>query len=365
MGQPLKVMFLMEDLRFGGTQKQTVALASRLNRNLFSPFAATLTGKTDLDADAERCGVPLYHMGRDRKLDPFFFLKLGKLLRENKPDILVPCTALPNIWGRIWGRLSGVPLIVGTCRGGGAPVRQHERFLWRLADHIVCNSRASIEAMTARGVPREKMTYIANGTDTERFSPDPCGTVPGLIACVARLAEDKDHETLIRAFGVVAKAEPEARLRLVGEGPLMDKLVAFVRNELEPAAARRVEFAGASAKPEETYREASVFALSSIRESQPNAILEAMSAGLPVCATAVGGIPQMINDGRDGLLSKPGDATSLAANILALLRDPEKAKEMGEAGRREVLANYSRDAMVKAHEELFLKLWNHPARIRR
>ena len=97
MTRPLNVLFLMEDLCFGGTQRQTLELARRLDRKRFSPAMLTLTGATDLDSAARDAGIGLTHLGASRSAAPFFFLRLAPALRRAAPDILVPCTALPNI----------------------------------------------------------------------------------------------------------------------------------------------------------------------------------------------------------------------------------------------------------------------------
>ncbi|MBO4301023.1 MAG: glycosyl transferase family 1, partial [Desulfovibrio sp.] len=96
----MRVLFLMEDLCYGGTQRQTLELARRLNRNSFHPVMLTLTGPTDLDAVAEEALVELHHMGTTRAVPPCFFAQLPVFLYRLRPDIIVPCTALPNIWGR-------------------------------------------------------------------------------------------------------------------------------------------------------------------------------------------------------------------------------------------------------------------------
>lgn len=357
MAQLLNVLFLLEDLCYGGTQKQNLALASGLDRDRFSPQILTLTGKTDMDAEAGRT-LSLRHMGKDRKVDPLFFCRLGKRIAELKPDILVPCTALPNIWGRLWGRLMGVPIIVGTCRGGGAPVRQHERFLWRLTDAIVCNSRALVEAMLDRGVPGTHLAYIPNGVDCEHFYPAKEEERPHtpLILCVARLAKDKDHATLLEAFSRLAQKDPAARLRLVGEGPEEASLRARIAS-MPDGVANRIDLAGASADPAPHYREASLFAMSSIREGQPNTILEAMSSGLPVCATAVGGIPDLLGAEQGGLLSEPRNAEQLAMNMERMLADADMRNRMGIRNRRFAEESFSFSSMIKNHEDLFGNLW--------
>lgn len=356
MKRPLKILFFLEDLCFGGTQKQNLELASRLDRSLFSPAILTITGRTDLDELAEKASVPVTYAGTALRPDPLFFARLPGILKSLAPDILVCCTALPNIWGRIWGKFLKIPVIVGTCRGGGAPTRQHERFLWRLSDHIVCNSLASVQAMTQKGVPKEHLTYIPNGVDTYFFHPAANKNFKQLIVCVARLAEDKDHRTLIRAFGIVAKNFPQATLRLVGTGPEEIRLKKFAADFLPPQAQERLEFAGACANPAPHYKDASIFVLSSIREGQPNVILEAMSSGLPICATNVGGIPALVRENINGLLCQPGSCEDLATNLEKLLANPAMAQDFGSASRHMVENNFSFAAMVRAHQDLFITL---------
>lgn len=359
MPRPLKVLFLMEDLCFGGTQKQTLALAARLDRQIFAPAMLTLTGPTDLDDTAKEADVPVFHMGSSRKAAPFFFARLGAALARQKPDILVPCTALPNIWGRIWGMALGVPAVIGTSRGGGAPARQHERFLWRFARHIVCNSPALKDRLLAIGVPATHVTFIPNGVDVDYFRPAP--DIDGrsqVILCAARLAADKDHITLLRAFAIIARDFPSASLRFVGEGPEEKNIRRFAAENLEPDILARVEFAGASQDMRPHYANAGIFALSSIREGQPNVILEAMSSGLPVCATNVGGIPSLVEENKSGLLCGAGDAPAMARNIASFLANPEMGAKFGRAGRKIAEKNFSFETMTRAHQNIFMQAWS-------
>ncbi len=357
MPKPLRVLFLMEDLCFGGTQRQTLELARRLDRSRFSPLMLTLTGPTDLDAAAREAQVELHHLGASRAVPPLFFARLPAALRRLRPDVIVPCTALPNIWGRIWGRVlrrvSGgfAPRIVGTCRGGGGPVRQHERLLWRLADHMICNSEVLQSILGGLGVPRKRLSYIPNGVDTELFAPGgaPSSRAP-LLLCVARLAQDKDHLTLLRAFALVLRRHPEARLRIVGDGPEEERLRRWAAAH---DAGKRVDFVPGGLDMRPHYAAARVFALASVREGQPNVILEALACGLPVCATAVGGIPRLIAPGENGLLSPAGDAAALAENCCRLLEDDGLCDVMGRAGRALVERDFSFAAMVRAHEDVF------------
>lgn len=354
MPNKIHVLFVMEDLCFGGTQRQMVELARRLDGTRFRVSMLVLTGRTDLDEQVIQSGIHVEYLGNSRKVNPFFFALMPRALKRLAPDVLVPCTALPNIWGRIWGRLLGIP-VLGTVRGGGAPRRQHERILWRLTDHMVCNSEALAAVLAGLGIPADHLTYVPNGVDTERFAPAlPCPSErPPLMVCVARLAGDKDHLTLLRAFALVRERHPEARLRLVGDGPREKELKDWVAGHLPEGS---VEFCPGSPDVRAQYAAARIFVLSSIREGQPNVILEAMAAGLPVCATDAGGIPRLVTPGENGLLSPTEDSAAFAVNCMALLDDPARGDAFGHAGRRRVERSFSFDAMVAAHEALFLRL---------
>ena len=300
----------------------------------------------------EAAKIPV--VSEKEQVNPFFFALMPAALKRLAPDVLVPCTALPNIWGRLWGRLLGIP-IVGTVRGGGAPRRQHERFLWRLTDHMVCNSEALADVLSGLGIPAARLTYVPNGVDTERFAPaQPAPSErPPLIVCVARLAEDKDHLTLLKGFALLRERHPDVRLRLVGDGPREKELKAWVAEHLPDGG---VEFCPGSPDVRAHYAAARIFALTSVREGQPNVILEAMAAGLPVCATETGGIPRLVTPGESGLLSPVGDSAAFADNCAALLEDPARGDMFGLAGRQRVERSFSFEAMVAAHEAIFLRL---------
>lgn len=356
MSLPLDIVFLTQDLCFGGTQRQTLELARRMDRKRFSPAIWTLSGPTDLDELATTEGLPVHHLGVTVMPGPLsVFALLGKLFSDC-PDILVPCMAPPNIWGRIMGQIRRVPVIVGTCRGGGAPSRQHEHYLWHLAHHMICNSMQLYNVLSNMGMPSGRLTYISNGVDTDFFEAPlkPLRERAPLVLCVARLVSDKDHMTLLRAFGRVLEKFPQAKLRFVGDGPQEFTLRKFIEG---PPFKGHVEIVGGGTDMRMHYQQARVFALASIREGQPNVILEAMSSGLPVAATNVGGIPSLIQEGQNGFLSASSDSVTLANNICRLLEDPPLCESMGQTGRILALQNFAFSAMVSSHQNLFERLW--------
>ena len=357
MSLPIDIVFLTQDLCFGGAQRQTLELAKRLNRSRFTPSIWTLSGPTDMDAEAKAAGVSVRNLGKTVIPDLSFPFKLFSRLLKQTPDILVPCTTLPNIWGPIAGRMARVPIIVGTCRGTGSVNNQHEAWLWRLCHHMVCNSMPLYNQLCNLGMPTGRLTYVPNGVDVEYFTP---GEVPirqrePLILHVGRLVSDKDQMTLLRAFARVLEEFPLAKLRIVGDGPQEF----ILRKVIEGKPYRgHVAIVGNSPDMRPHYAAARIFALSSIREGQPSVVMEAMAAGLPVVSTQVGGVPALVDLNITGMLSPCNDSVTLATHLCQLLGDVENCQRMGEEGRHKVERQYAFSAMVANHEKLFERLWD-------
>ncbi len=352
---PAKVVFLLQDLKFGGTQRQTLELAARLDRAEFHPEIWLLVAGDDLVPTAQERGIPMVWLSRQAGGGPICLVKFWRYLRKNPVELLVLLTTVPNIWGRIFGRVLGTPIIVGNCRGG-APHRQHERWLWPLADHIICNSQAEERILTGHyGIPGERVTVIPNGVDAEYFSPPPDKALgqKQVILSVGRLEPQKDHDTLLSAFRQVAEQEPKAELWIVGDGSRRDALQLQSNQLFQPGRVRLLP-----GRPDllPLLREAAVFVLSSRWEGLPNVVLEAMAAGLPVVATQVGGVPEVVLPGQTGWLAPPQDPPALAAAISAALAAPETSAAFGANARRLVLEKFSLTDMARRHQELFLKL---------
>ena len=353
---PARVVFLLQDLKFGGTQRQALELARRLDPAEYRVEIWLLAAGEDFAPLAQDWSIPVTRLGRQKLVGPAALANLWRRLRHGGLDLLVLFTVVPNIWGRILGRLARVPVIVGNCRGGGAPRRQHERWLWPLADHILCNAWDLQATLTGHyGVPAARLTVIHNGVDSEFFQPPAAGTRsgPAKVLSVARLVPDKDHETLIRAFGLAAPAHPEAELWLVGDGPRREYLQQLAGRLLPPG---RVKFLPGQPDLRPLLHQASLLVLSSVFEALPNVVLEAMAAGLPVVATRVGGLPEVVTPGQTGWLVPPRDIPALAAALGQLLAAPEIRRAFGLAARQAVLEKFSMDAMMRRHVEVFQDL---------
>jgi glycosyltransferase involved in cell wall biosynthesis len=362
---PARLVFLLEDLEYGGTQRQALELARRLDKSRFQVELWVLRKGDDLVPVAREYGLPVVWMARSGWVGPQSLLNLGKRLWTNPPDLLMLLTAIPNIWGRLWGRLTRVPVIVGNCRGGAAPWRQHERVLWPAADHILCNSQMVKDFLVSRyGLPPSRLTVVPNGVDTDFFQPGPNGRSedPPVLLSVARLVPDKDHDTMLAAFSRLTQRHPGAQLWLVGNGPRREVLEHKVR---DLGLTERVKFLPVAKDIRHLYHQADVFVLSSVAEGLPNVVLEAMAAGLPVVATRVGGLPEAVVPEDTGLLVSPRDVAGLAAALGRLLTDPRARRDLGRRGRERVLERFSFEAMVSSHEEVWARLlWGNEPRLR-
>jgi sugar transferase (PEP-CTERM/EpsH1 system associated) len=211
------------------------------------------------------------------------------------------------------------------------------------------------------GIPQSKIELIDNGVDTERFRPateasNEAWNAPDafVIGSVGRLQDVKDQATLIDAFALLHTMLPAERHRLrlvlIGDGPLRERLTQRIA---DTGLQDRVWLPGAHSDVAPVMRSFSLFALSSIAEGTPVTMLEAMASGLPVVSTAVGGIPDLVQDGVSGTLVPPGDAQRLAAALATYVLDAERARSHGAAGRARIEQQYSVAAMLAHYVALY------------
>jgi len=229
-------------------------------------------------------------------------------------------------------------------------------------DRIVAPADAILECVTAdEGVPRERMQRICNGVDAAHFSPVDASTRARLrerlgfgerefvVGCVSRMTPVKRHHALVDAFARLHARIPEARLVLVGDGPLRSRIETRIADAGLGGAVRLL---GDLADVADVLPALDACALVSETEGMSNAILEAMSCGLPVVATAVGGNPELVAHERTGLLVPLGDGDALVAALLRLAHDPAFARECGRRARERVLAEFSIEVMAETFQTL-------------
>jgi glycosyltransferase involved in cell wall biosynthesis len=198
---------------------------------------------------------------------------------------------------------------------------------------------------------------LHSGVDTERFSPRPFHATasqadrPFVIGCVARLDPVKGHSTLIEAFKLLqSDSAINAELRLIGDGPMR----ATLERQVERAGlAQRVSFLGTRNDLPQQLGELDLFVLASDREGRPTSIMEAMSAGLPVVATNVGSVTELVDDGEDGFIVEAGEPTQLAQAMQSIIQHDELRGKMSAAARKKAVANFSLERMNRDYANFY------------
>jgi glycosyltransferase involved in cell wall biosynthesis len=288
-------------------------------------------------------------------------MRFARWCRRERIAIVQTCDFYSNVFGMPGAFLGGVGVRVGSRRElnpdkSPAQIRL-QRLAYRFATQIVANSPSASRILFDEGVPNPRVTVIPNGLDGTAY-PDRIARGPiRRVVTVANLRPEKNHETLIVAASLLARSCPELRYRIVGDGSRRSDLEALARIK---GVDRIVEFTGHRDDIPDVLADSDLFVLPSRSEAFPNGVIEAMASGLPVVASAVGGLRDLIDPGRTGILVPPDDPPLLAAALQGLCADAERAWEIGAAARAEVLARYSFERMVSAFEELYeAKLREH------
>jgi glycosyltransferase involved in cell wall biosynthesis len=286
--------------------------------------------------------------------------RLTRRLRQLRPHVLHTHNPSPHIFGALAACAARVPVLVHTKHGRNSPDVRRKVALNRWASCLsscivpVSEDAAEVVRLIER-VPARKVCVIRNGIDLAAFptAPAPRPARGNRAIHVARLNLVKDQRTLLRAARLVADAEPAFRLDLVGDGPARAEVEAL-RTEL--ALDGHVRFLGYREDVRDLLAAADFFVLSSVSEGISLTLLEAMAMGLPVAATDVGGNREVVAQGETGLLVPAQSPAALAEAMLVFLRNPERARRMGAAGRRRVEERFDLRRVVREYEALYLNL---------
>jgi glycosyltransferase involved in cell wall biosynthesis len=371
-GSRPRVLIVITLAEVGGAQSYVASLLPGL-RDEFDVVVAA-HGEGPLREAAAAVGVrfvALRHVRRPLSLrdDARGLVELVRVIRRERPDVVHANSSKAGVLARLGAAACRVPVRVFTVHGWA--FRAHDgpaalAYLWAdrllspLTGMTICVADSDLDAgVRARTCRRSRATVIRNGValDVPRCHAD--GGDPAWIVTVPRLRRPKDVMTLVRA---VALLEPgTVRALVVGEGPQRAELAAEIRRL---GVTRAVGLAGERDDVAGLLAQADLFVLPSRSEGLPVSVLEAMAAGVPVVASAVGGVPELVEDGATGLLVPPGDPRALAAAIAKLAGDPALRRRLGAAGRRRVEARFDAASCRTAHVELYRALLaRHAARV--
>ncbi len=374
--RPVKVAYILPNVESGGTERHVFALARRIDRSRFDLSLITTAGGGSLHDDFAAL-LPVTVFGDPRKGRRFrtgpleqlrTIARAARLLRRDRPDIVHAYLPAANVIGPVAARLAGVPRVIVSKRALADYkrlypfLRRVEPLGNRLADVILVNSDAVRRDVERTETHWEgKFRKIYNGVaPLDPWTPGaveafrvreglPLGSP--VIVCVSNFYPYKGHAELVEAAAQVARRFPAATFLLVGRDS--GTLEATRRIARSRGIERSVRFLGSRTDVPDLLRASDLFVHPSREEGFSNAVLEAMSAGLPVVAFEVGGNAEAVEHGVTGLLAPARDHAALAAAMEELLADADRRKSMGEAGRKRACGSFSVNRMVAEMEAMY------------
>ncbi len=369
---PIPVLLMARELGQGGSERQLVEIAKALDRSRFAVHVGCFRPEGFRSAELASEGIPIVRFPV-YSLQSFSAVRgawqLGRYIRRHGIrlvhafDTPMNCFAVPAAW------VFRAPVVISSQRAARGLSSRPEQFVLRVTDHLVDAIVVNCEAMRRHmvedeGVRAERLRTCYNGLDTARFRPLPKQRPPALagaslvIGVVCALRPEKGLPTLVEAFAKVVSSGPSdlrsgLRLAIVGSGSMLETLQTM---SVELGVQDRCHFEPSTADVTAWLRAIDIFVLPSLSEALSNSLMEAMACGCAVVASAVGGNPELVSDGTNGLLFQAGDAADLADRLERLIVDEDLRTRFGAESSNRVRQHFSREASVRRMEEIYKEL---------
>ena len=351
----LRIVHVVSSLNVGGMEHFVVRLAARQQTEGHRVSVVAMQGGP-LREEAARLKLVAYELGGRSKV--WRVLKAIGVFRWLRPDVVHGHNATSLQYALLARRCTRAKIVI-TCHGRGkADYKEPGPELWGQVDRVVCVSDAVARA--TEDVPADRICVVRNGVDASMSARSREEVRRELrlgdaftAIIVARIDHLKGHDTLLRAWADVHRTDPEATLLIVGDGA---ERAAMERLAAEAGVAAAVRFLGFRSDVIELLGAADLFLLPSLTEGLPLSILEAMAHGLPIVATHVGGIPELVTEEREGLLVPPKDVAALAAAIGRMAFDAEARGRFARQARERAINEFSFDAMLRQYEDVYCAL---------
>ncbi|HEX5314268.1 MAG TPA: glycosyltransferase [Gammaproteobacteria bacterium] len=384
----LRLLTFMTLFGIGGTEKQVVNLSKLLDRERFALRFGCLKRWGELLEEVEREGFvideyPIMRLyGREAMRQQWRF---ARALARDRVQIMHSYNFYANVFSIPAARMARVPCVVASVRDLGVyltPAQcRVQNWACRLADVVLVNAEAIRRWMIAQGFPEKKLRVIRNGVDLAKFRVKADGSLrrelelppqAPVVVMLARLDPKKGVEYFLRAAPRIMERCPDTYFVVVGEAFLRDpdderRPDLEQRRELERRAAElgigeHIRFVGMRPDVPEILAMATVSVLPSFSEGLSNTLLESMAAGVAVVATDVGGTPEVIRNGCDGILVPPANTRAIVDAVCSILEDPLLAARLRAQGRERVASAFSFDKMTRATEAVYDELMQRKRR---
>ncbi len=369
----IKILYVIANVSFGGGEKVFSQLAGRLNKDNYEiQFACSPGGH--LECELSNLGIAVAPIDFKRTLNITTFIRLFKIMKSQKPDIVHSQGARANFYTRFAAKLAGVPFIVSTI---AAPVEEFNvnpikkaiyvllnRCSEKLVDRFIVVADSLREKLIKRHrIAPEKIVRIYNGVELAQCDCNKSSSRlkeelniednAVLVAAIGRLVWEKDLPCFIRAAEKVLSSQSQVKFLIVGDGPLRGSLENVVKTL---GIERSVIFTGFREDIKEILSALDILVLCSLREGLPLTILEAMARAKPVVATNIEGVREEVIDNVTGILVEPRNSDSLEDAIICLLKDRQRAQALGLKGREIVEKKFTLEQAIELHEQLYHSL---------
>lgn len=370
----IRVLQVITSLAIGGAERLVVSAAAGLPRERFDHAICCLAERGPLASEAEAAGVPVFCIGAFPGLrNPIAFARLVRVVRSFRPTIVHTHLQSANLYGRLAARLARVPLVVATEHNVyGEKARRYvfvERRLARMTDALVAVSDEVRQFLSRQlAIAPSAIRIVRNGVAAGAASPQMVAELRARIGgkadsvslgTIASLTPKKGHQFLVRAGARLRERGIACSLVLAGAGPERSRLE---RLAADLGLTQCVHFLGAVRNAADVLALIDIFVLPSLAEGMPLALLEAMQAGKPVVATAVGGVPEVVTSGVNGLLVARASEAELADAIGSLAHSPELRSRLGAAARETIERDFTEASYLGALSALYLELAEPPAK---
>lgn len=388
----VKVLHVITHLAVGGALDNTLLTVKGLSRERYQVDLAAgplpeEEGYSDwhersVDSADELISIPDLQRAPHPVADWKAFHQLYKLIKERGYDVVHTHCSKAGVLGRMAARKAKAPVIIHTAHAFGSQVErtdnksflrqmmsrmkertfiQAERYAGSIADRLitVCKQNKQLAIQQKLAKP-DQIIPIYSGIDMNRFDVQAdrenifdrfeLNPKKPLVVFIGRLAAQKAPLDFVNAAKQVLSKCPETQFIMAGDGPLADDVLTAIRSE------SRIQCIGFYDQVPELMAVSDVLAVSSLWEGLGRSVTEAMIMGLPVAATAVDGIPELVTHGKTGLLSQPSDPAGLADNLTYLLKNPEKAKSMAQQAQEFVGTRFSSKRMIQSIDDLYCQL---------